>query len=242
MRGVGFDNAGALIRRRGGDRVEKGKVMRLKSQELSAAQRAKLTPEYLANEAAYWGMHEELLRLYRGEWVGVFDGAVVFRADSLAEMMRRARRAPPAVYIDRVGREFEVQLRIRRAEFGYDRGYGPALPRAEVTFSGSGSPVRERFSDTIPDTGADFSSLPEADCQDLQLWSSHRVTMEVSGLGPDRVAELYLGFASVADGPDHDSLIESNPHSSERLLGREVLNEFAAVTFRGKEGRVVFEE
>jgi hypothetical protein len=216
---------------------------RLKSSELSPSQRAHLTPAYLENEAAYWRMHEELLRLHRGEWVGVHEGKVVFVAASLTEMMRKARSTPPTVYIDRVGHEFEIQLRIRRAEFGYDARYKPALPRAEVTFSGtSKGSSTGKFLDTIPDTGADFSSLPEADCVRLNLHSSHRLTMGVSGLGPDRVANMYLGFASVADGSDHDALIESNPHSSERVLGREVLNDFAAVTFRGKEGKVVFEE
>ena len=74
-----------------------------------------------------------------------------------------------------VGRE-EEPCRIRRAAFAYDTSYfGEPLPIISVEFqqtSGSPGVVLDRV---IPDTGADASVLPWADCQLLQLtppWES----------------------------------------------------------------------
>ena len=138
-----------------------------------------------------------------------------------------------------VGRE-EEPCRIRRATFPYDASYpGEALPVITVEFrQASGSPgvVLDRV---IPDTGADASVLPWADCQLLQLapsfgrarldqWCCRQLLRQRS---PFRSGPCWTGN-------DYPCRLQADFVGSERILGRDVLNRLE-ILFRGPVGEVV---
>jgi hypothetical protein len=102
-----------------------------------------------------------------------------------------------------VGRE-EEPCRIRRATFPYDASYpGEALPTISVEFrQASGSPgiVLDRV---IPDTGADASVLPWADCQLLQLTPALGVQGLIRGVAGSSAATLAFQIWAWLDGQDY---------------------------------------
>jgi len=121
-------------------------------------------PDRRKNEAAYWAVRDQLLDQYRGQWIGFADGKVVASGTSPVTVFHAAESTGLHPFFICVGRE-EEPCRIRRASFPYDPSYpGEALPLISVEFrQASGSPgvVLDRV---IPDTGADASVLPWADC------------------------------------------------------------------------------
>ena len=137
-----------------------------------------------------------------------------------------------------VGRE-EEPCRIRRVTFPYDASYpGEALPLISVEFrQASGSPgvVLDRV---IPDTGADASVLPWADCQLLQLAPALGVQGLISGVAGSSAATLAFQIWAQLDGQDYPCRLQADFVGSERILGRDVLNRLE-ILFRGPVGEVV---
>jgi len=127
-------------------------------------------PDWRKNEAAYWVERDRLLSQYQGQWVAFADGAILVAASTPLEVFLAIQKSPQHPFVIRVGHESEPWYRIRRVDFKYDKIYpGPALPVVNVEFratSGSGGVVLDRV---IPDTGADTTTLPWSDCQQLRL-------------------------------------------------------------------------
>ena len=121
----------------------------------------------------------------------------------------------------------------------YDARYpGEALPLIGVEFrQASGSPgvVLDRV---IPDTGADASVLPWADCQRLRLAPSLGVQGLISGVAGDSAATLAFQVWARLDGQEYPCRLQADFVGSERILGRDVLNRLEML-FRGPAGEVV---
>ena len=130
---------------------------------------ARLHPDRRKNEEGYWAARDRLLDRYRDQWIGFADGEVIASGTSPVAVFHEAEASGRHPFFICVGREAE-SCRIRRVTFPYDQGYpGEALPLIRVEFrQASGAPgvVLDRV---IPDTGADASVLPWADCQLLHL-------------------------------------------------------------------------
>src|SRR5919204_5954367 len=141
-------------------------------------------PERRKNEAGYWAVRDQLLPQYQGQWIGFAEGRVVASGTSPVTVFHAAEATGLHPFFICVGRE-EEPCRIRRATSAYDASYpGEALPLIRAEFrQASGSPG-VALDRVIPDTGADASVLPWADCQLLQLAPS----AGVQGLNSGRVA------------------------------------------------------
>lgn len=122
-------------------------------------------PDRWKNEEGYWAVREQLLDQYRGQWVGFADGRVIASGTSPVTVFHEAEAPGLHPFFICVGREDEP-CRIRRVMFPYDADYpGELLPVTSVEFrraSGSEGVVLDHV---IPDTGADASVLPWADCR-----------------------------------------------------------------------------
>ncbi|MBX9581076.1 MAG: hypothetical protein K2X87_12275 [Gemmataceae bacterium] len=128
-----------------------------------------LHPDRLANEDAYWTARDGLLGQYRGRWVGFAGGRVVASGPSPVEVLHAAEATGLHPFVICVGREDEP-ARIRRATFPYDTAYpGEALPVMPVEFRAAAGVPGTVLDRVIPDTGADSTVLPWADCQALGL-------------------------------------------------------------------------
>lgn len=195
-------------------------------------------PDRRKNEAAYWVLREQLLDQYRDQWIGFADGKVVASGTSPVTVFHAAEATGLHPFFICVGREQEP-CRIRRAPFPYDAAYpGEALPVISVEFrrtNGSPGVVLDRV---IPDTGADATVLPWADCQLLQLTPASGVQGLISGVSGSSVATLAFLIWAWLDGQEYPCRLQADFVGSERILGRDVLNRLE-ILFRGPVGEVV---
>lgn len=195
-------------------------------------------PDRRKNEADYWAVRDQLLDQYRGQWIGFADGRVVASGASPVAVLQAAEATGLHPFFICVGREDEP-CRIRRTAFPYDASYpGEALPLICVEFrQASGSPgvILDRV---IPDTGADASVLPWADCQRLQLAPSSGVQGLISGVAGSSTATLAFLIWAWLDGQEYPCRLQADFVGSERILGRDVLNRLE-ILFRGPGGEVV---
>ncbi len=149
-------------------------------------------PDWGKNEAAYWAVRDQLLGQYQGQWIGFADGAVLVAASTPLEVFLAVHQSGRHPFVIRVGHEDEPWYRIRRTSFPYDTTYpSAALPIVSAEFrSASGSPGL-LLARVIPDTGADTTTLPWSDCQQLHLDPALGVPGVISGVagGPGRCAE-----------------------------------------------------
>src|SRR5207248_7407257 len=137
-----------------------------------------------------------------------------------------------------VGREDEP-CRIRRVTSPYGATYpGEALPLIRVEFREAGGSPGVAFDRVIPDTGADASVLPWADCQLLQLAPSLGVQGLIGGVAGSSAATLAFQVWVQLDGQDYSCRLQADFVGSERILGRDVLNRLE-ILFRGPIGEVV---
>ena len=150
-------------------------------------------PDWRKNEAAYWAAPDSLLPRYRGQWVAFADGAVLAAASTPLEVFLAIQRSGRHPFVIRAGHENEPWYRIRRVSFPYDTSYpSGALPVISAEFrstSGSTGLVLDRV---IPDTGADTSTLPWSDCQQLHLDPALGVPSVISGVTGG--AAVTVGF------------------------------------------------
>ena len=195
-------------------------------------------PDRRKNEVAYWALRDQLLEQYRGQWIGFADGRVIASGTSPVTVFHAAEATGLHPFFICVGRE-EEPCRIRRATFPYDASYrGEALPVITVEFrqaTGSLGVVLDRV---IPDTGADASVLPWADCQLLELTPSLGVQGLISGVAGSTAATLAFQVWVQLDGRDYACRLQADFVGSERILGRDVLNRLE-ILFRGPVGEVV---
>jgi hypothetical protein len=189
-------------------------------------------PDRRKNEAAYWAVRDQLLGQYRGQWIGFAAGRVVASGSSPVTVFHAAEATGLHPFFICVGRE-EEPCRIRRVAFPYDATCaGEALPLIRVEFrqaSGSQGVALDRV---IPDTGADASVLPWADCQLLQLAPSSGVQGLISGVAGGSAATLAFQIWAWLDGQEYPCRLQADFVGTERILGRDVLNRLE-ILFRG---------
>jgi len=195
-------------------------------------------PDRRKNEAAYWAVRDQLLNQYRGQWIGFADGIVVASGSSPVTVFHAAEASGRHPFFICVGRE-EEPCRIRRVTFPYDTSYpGEASPLIRVEFrhaTGLPGVVMDRV---IPDTGADASVLPWADCQLLQLDPNLGVQGLISGVAGSSAATHSFQMWAQLDGHDYPCRLQADFVSTERILGRDVLNRLD-ILFRGLAGDVI---
>jgi hypothetical protein len=115
---------------------------------------------------------------------------------------------------------------------------GATLPLTRVEFrqaSGSAGVVLDRI---IPDTGADASVLPWAECQLPQLVPTLGVPGYNSGVAGASAPTIAFRIWNRLDGQDYACRLQVDFVGSERILGRDVLNRLE-ILFRGPVGEVV---
>lgn len=195
-------------------------------------------PDRRKNEAEYWVARDRLLDEYRGQWVGFADGRVIAFGTSPVAVLHAAEASGQHPFVICVGREDEP-TRVRRMTSRYDSTYaGEPLPLVGVEFrTASGTPGIP-LDRVIPDTGADASILPWADCQLLGLTPSAGVQGLLSGVAGGAAATLAFSVWAWLDGHEYPCRLQADFAGSERILGRDVLNRLD-VLFRGPAGEVV---
>jgi predicted aspartyl protease len=214
-------------------------MLQIQTANLSGDQQQVVHSDFLADEQAYLRMRVNLLPQYRGQWVAVQGGNVIAAGTSLMAVMEKASASGGHPYIALVGAEDAVVFRARRAVFAYDQAYQPfPLPRIAATFWDHAQTHSQQHSDVIPDTGADISVLPDSDCKAIDLFKSPYMTGMAGGvLGATVTTLIYHGKVEI-DGQRYSALIQPIPAGTERILGRDVLNQ-QRVLFDGPAGQVV---
>lgn len=195
-------------------------------------------PDRRKNEAAYWEVRDQILEQYRGQWIGFADGMVIASGSSPVTVLHAAETSGRHPFFICVGRE-EEPCRVRRVAFPYDAGYpDEALPLMSVKFRQAGGAPGVVLDRVIPDTGADATVLPWAECQLLQLTPAMGVQGVISGIAGGSAATLAFQVWAELDGQDYPCRLQADFAGSERILGRDVLNRLE-VLFRGPVGAVI---
>jgi hypothetical protein len=198
----------------------------------------KIHPDRRKNEAAYWAVRDQLLDQYRDQWIGFADGVVVASGSSPVTVFHASEATGLHPFFICVGRE-EEPCRIRRVTTQYDASYsGEALPLISVEFRRTSGIMGIPMDRVIPDTGADASVLPWADCQVLQLDPTLGVQGLISGVAGGSAATLSFQIWAKLDGQDYPCRLQADFVGTERILGRDVLNRLE-ILFRGPAGEVV---
>jgi predicted aspartyl protease len=196
-------------------------------------------PDWRKNEQVYWAARDSLLPRYHGQWIAFADGAVVVAAPSPLAVFLAIQRSGRHPFVIRVGHEDEPWYRIRRAGFPYDSAYpSAALPVVSAEFrstSGSMGLVLDRV---IPDTGADTTTLPWSDCQQLHLDPALGVPGMITGVAGGAVVTVGFLIWVWLDGQEYPCQLQADFMGQERIMGRDVLNRLD-VLFRGSTGEVV---
>jgi hypothetical protein len=73
-------------------------------------------PNWRKNEAGYWIVRDQLLRQYKGQWIGFADGEVIPSGASPVAVFHAAEATGRNPYVTCVGRENEP-TRLRRVSF-----------------------------------------------------------------------------------------------------------------------------
>ncbi|HET6880282.1 MAG TPA: hypothetical protein VFI31_09010 [Pirellulales bacterium] len=197
-----------------------------------------LHPDRRKNELEYWVARDQLLKQYQDQWIGFADGQVIAAGASPVTVLHAAEASGRHPFVICVGHE-EEPCRVRRATFAYDTSYrGEALPLFCLEFrqtSGARGAVLDRV---IPDTGADASVLPWADCQHLQLTPALGLQGLISGVAGTSAATLTFHIWAFLDGREYPCRVQADFFGKERIVGRDVLNRLD-VLFRGPASQVV---
>ena len=195
-------------------------------------------PDWRKNECDYWAARDSLLAQYTDQWVAFADGAVIASGTTPVEIFHQAQQSGKHPYVTCVGREHEP-CRMRRATFPYDQSYpNEALPVVSVEFRKQPGQSGVALDRVIPDTGADATALPWADCHQLQLDPSQGMPGLIGGVGQSSAATLVFSVWAHLDGNDYQCRLQADFSGNERILGRDVLNRMD-VLFRGPSGEVV---
>jgi hypothetical protein len=180
----------------------------------------------------YWAMRDELLNKYSGKWVAVHKGRVVAVGDDPLSIMEKALSEDGYAYSNKVGDEDKIVIRQRRVSFPYDDAYSPTpLPRISAVLYNYPQTRRKIVENAIPDIGADVTCLPVEDCNDLDLFLFPYYTGSSQPFGGSRHQATIYGARVEINGAVYAAIVEP-VDESERLIGREVLNQ-TKVTFDG---------
>jgi hypothetical protein len=135
---------------------------------LEIAQR--IHPNWRRNEEEYWAVRDQMVSQYHGQWIGFADGAVIAAASTPMDVFLAVQQSSARPFIVRVGHEDEPWYRIRRVSFSYDTAYpSTALPVLSAEFRPAKGTTGTVLDRVIPDTGADTTTLPWSDCQQMHL-------------------------------------------------------------------------
>jgi hypothetical protein len=196
-------------------------------------------PDWRKNEAGYWAVRDRLLAQHQGQWIAFADGAVMAAAPTPLEVFLAVRDSGRHPFVIRVGHEAEPWYRIRRASFLYDAAYPTTpLPVVSAEFrpvTGSTGLLLDRV---IPDTGADTTTLPWSDCQQLHLDPALGVPGVMTGVAGGMAATIGYLIWVWLDGQEYPCQLPVDFAGQERILGRDVLNRLD-VLFRGPRGEVI---
>jgi predicted aspartyl protease len=196
-------------------------------------------PNWRKNEVAYWAVRDQLLGQFQGQWVGFADDAIIVAASTPLEVFLAIQQSGRHPFVIRVGHEHEPWYRIRRTSFTYDTAYpSAALPVVSAEFRAtSGSPglLLDRV---IPDTGADTTTLPWSDCQQLHLDPALGVPGAISGVAGGMAVTMGFLVWVWLDGQEYPCQLQADFGGQERILGRDVLNRLEML-FRGPTGEVI---
>jgi Family of unknown function (DUF5678) len=199
---------------------------------------ALIDPRWRENERAYWTARDSLLAEHGGQWVAFADGEVIASGVRPVEVLHAGQSSGRHPFIIRVGAEGE-SCPMRRASFPYDSAYpGEPLPLLSAEFRVTVGLPGLTLDRVIPDTGADASALPWADCQAIGLDPSMGIPGRMGGVGGSSSATLAFRSWVRLDGRDCPCWLQADFSGRERILGRDVLNRFE-VLFRGPAGLVV---
>ena len=196
-------------------------------------------PDWHKNEAQYWAVRDQLLQKYRDRWIGFADGAVKVAASTPLEVFLAVRQSTRHPFVVRVGHEDEPWYRIRRTSFTYDTAYpNAALPVVSAEFRSTSGSAGLLFDRVIPDTGADTTTLPWSDCQQLQLDPSLGVPGVISGVAGGIATTMGFLIWVCLDGQEYPCQLQADFAGQERILGRDVLNRLE-ILFRGPAGEII---
>lgn len=194
-------------------------------------------PDWIKNEAGYRTMRDQLLPQFRDRWIAFADGRVIASALNPVEVFDSTHGQHP--FITRVGREDDPWCRMRRTAFPYDSTHVPEpLPVLSVEFRKQPGFAGLIANGVIPDTGADSSSIPWSDCQRLGLDRAAGIPAWMTGIGGITLGTVVFRVWAHLDGNDYHCNLQADFSGSERILGRDVLNQ-VDVLFRGPGREVV---
>ena len=195
-------------------------------------------PDWQRNETAYWEVRDTLLPHYRDQWIAFAHGHVLVSGTSAVEVLHAAQASGLHPFVTCVGREHEPS-RMRRAVFAYDTTYPQeALPVIPVEFRTQEVVPGLVYEQVIPDTGADASALPWADCVQLGLNPRQGVPGLIGGVGATSASTLVFAIWAFLDGQTYPCRLQADFTGHERILGRDVLNRLD-ILFRGPHQEVV---
>lgn len=212
--------------------------MKMIADQLPPELASQLHPQRRKNEEEYWAARPDLLEQYAGQWIGFADGKVIAAGKSPVAVLHAAEQSGLHPFLICVGKE-NVPTKIRRASFAYDTAYaGEPLPCISVEYKQSSGVPGIVLDRVIPDTGADASILPWSDCQLLQLTPSMGVQSLMSGVTGHPASTFGFQIIACVDGCDYLCYLQADFSGTERILGRDVMNQFD-ILFRGPTGEVV---
>jgi hypothetical protein len=195
-------------------------------------------PDWQRHETAYWEVRDRLLLHYRDQWIAFAQGCVLVSGTSAVEVLHAAQASGLHPFVTCVGREHEP-ARMRRAVFAYDTTYPQeALPVMPVEFRTQEGVPGLVYEQVIPDTGADASALPWADCVQLALNPRQGVPGLIGGVGATSASTLVFAIWAFLDGQTYPCRLQADFTGHERILGRDVLNRLD-ILFRGPHQEVV---
>jgi predicted aspartyl protease len=196
-------------------------------------------PDWRKNEAAYWAVRDQLLGQYQGQWIGFADGAVIAAGSTPLEVFLAVHQSGRHPFVTRLGHEDEPWYRIRRMSFSYDTTYpSAALPVLNAEFRAASGSTGLLLDRVIPDTGADTTTLPWSDCQQLRLDPALGIPGVISGVAGGMAVTIGFLIWVWLDGQEYPCQVQADFAGQERILGRDVLNRLDTL-FRGPTGEVI---
>lgn len=196
-------------------------------------------PDWRKNEAAYWAVRDRLLSQYQGRWIGFADGAVLVAASTPLDVFLAVQQSGRHPFVIRVGHEDQPWYCIRRTNFAYDTTYSStALPILSAEFRSASRSAGLLLDRVIPDTGADTTTLPWLDCQQLHLDPALGIPGVITGVAGGTMATVGFLIWVWLDGQEYPCQLQADFQGRERILGRDVLNRLE-ILFRGPSGEVI---
>ena len=198
----------------------------------------RIHPDWRKNETDYWVYRDKLLTQYAHKWIGFADGKIIASGTSPVEVFHTALASGKHPFVTCVGHETEPN-RMRRAAFSYDPTYpSEPLPVITVEFRKQAGTSGLILEHVIPDTGADASAIPWADCERLALDPGEGTPGLMGGVGESSIPTIIFQAWVHLDAKSYPCRLQADFTGHERIVGRDVLNGLE-ILFRGLAQEVV---